>query len=211
MDPTELSCLNELLDRITALGVATDNDRIGLKPDQREIKSPPITHQVAVVEEQADSNSSPTLRTNYVRISELGESDTHLWGNTPCPPNIEPSVEPEDRQDAPDPGPVTSRILQIPDAIRGHDLDFSLPTYHIQYSPNNSGPPDVCDLMYVRQKPKETVHHFWARFLLVKNKIKDCRDDDAVSIFRCNCTDEGILNALNRRSIPHNSDLAHIV
>ena len=27
------------------------------------------------------------------------------------------------------------------------------------------------------------VHHFWARFLLVKNKIKDCCDDDTVSVF----------------------------
>ena len=44
MDPTELSSLNELLDRIAALGVATDYGQIGLKPDQREIKSPPITH-----------------------------------------------------------------------------------------------------------------------------------------------------------------------
>ena len=67
MDPTELSSLNELLDRITALGVANDYDRIGLKPDQREINSPPITHQIVVVEEQ--DNPSSTLRTNYVRIS----------------------------------------------------------------------------------------------------------------------------------------------
>ena len=52
MDPTELSSLNELLDRIAALGVATDYDRIGLKPDKRDIKSLPITHQIAVVEEQ---------------------------------------------------------------------------------------------------------------------------------------------------------------
>ena len=37
MDPMELSSLNELLDRIAALGVTTDYDRIGLKPDQREI------------------------------------------------------------------------------------------------------------------------------------------------------------------------------
>ena len=44
MDPTELSSLNELLDCIPALGVATDYDRIGLKPDQREINSPPVTH-----------------------------------------------------------------------------------------------------------------------------------------------------------------------
>ena len=51
MDPADVSSLNELLDRIAALGIATDYDRIGLKPDQREIKSPPVTHQVAVVEE----------------------------------------------------------------------------------------------------------------------------------------------------------------
>ena len=79
MDPTELSSLNELLDRIAALGVATDYDRIGLKPGQREIKSPPITHQIAVVEEQ-DNNSSSMWRMNYVRISELEEPDTRLMG-----------------------------------------------------------------------------------------------------------------------------------
>ena len=39
MDPIELSSLNELLDRIASLGVATDYDRIGLKPDQRDIRS----------------------------------------------------------------------------------------------------------------------------------------------------------------------------
>ena len=65
--------------------------------------------------------------------------------------------------------------------------------------------------MYVRQQPRETVHHFWARFLLVKNKIKDCYDDDAVSVFCHNCTGEGILNALNRHRILHFADLAHIV
>ena len=45
LDPMELSSLNELLDRITALGVATDYDQIGPKPDLREINSPrsPIT------------------------------------------------------------------------------------------------------------------------------------------------------------------------
>ena len=43
MDPMVLSSLNELLDHIAALGVATDYDRIGLKPDQREINSPPVT------------------------------------------------------------------------------------------------------------------------------------------------------------------------
>ena len=40
MDPMELSSLNEILDRIAAFRVAMDYDRIGLKPDQREINSP---------------------------------------------------------------------------------------------------------------------------------------------------------------------------
>ena len=75
MDPMELTSLNELLDRIATLGVAMDYDRIGLKPDQREINSPPVTHQIAIVEEQCgDSPSIP--RTNYVRIPELSEPDT---------------------------------------------------------------------------------------------------------------------------------------
>ena len=77
MDPMELSSLNELLDRIVALGVATDSDRIGLKPDQREINSPPVTRQIAVVEEQR-SDSSSILRTSYVRIPKLSKPDTRL-------------------------------------------------------------------------------------------------------------------------------------
>ena len=40
LDPMELSSLNELLDRIAALVVATDYDQIGHKPDLREINSP---------------------------------------------------------------------------------------------------------------------------------------------------------------------------
>ena len=87
MDPTELSSLNELLDRIAAMGVVTNYDQIGLKLDQREIKSPPITHQIAVVEEQSN-NSSPMLKTSCVRISKLEESDTCLRDDTPGPPNL---------------------------------------------------------------------------------------------------------------------------
>ena len=74
MDPMELASLNKLLDRIATLGVAMDYDRIGLKPDQREINSPPVTHHIVVVEEQCGDLSS-ILRTNYVRIPELSEPD----------------------------------------------------------------------------------------------------------------------------------------
>ena len=50
LDPMELSSVNELLDGFAALGVATDYDQIGPKPDLREINSPQVTHHVAVVE-----------------------------------------------------------------------------------------------------------------------------------------------------------------
>ena len=75
MDPMELSSLYEIWDHIAALGVTTDYDRIGLKPNQREINSPPVTHQIAVVEEQCGDSPS-ILRTNYVRIPELSEQGT---------------------------------------------------------------------------------------------------------------------------------------
>ena len=81
LDPMELSFVNELLDRIAALGVTTDYDRIGLKPNQREINSSPVTHQIAVVEEQCGDSLS-ILRTNYVWIPELPEPDTRSWEDT---------------------------------------------------------------------------------------------------------------------------------
>ena len=76
LDPMELSSVNKLLDRIAALGVATDYDQIGLKPDLREINSPQITHHVVVVEEQygdhRDLHSFPTRRSSDLdNIEEL--------------------------------------------------------------------------------------------------------------------------------------------
>ena len=102
MDPAELSSLNEILDRIATLGVATDYDQIGLKPDQREIKSPPITHQIAVVEERGDKSSS-IPRMDYVRISGLEEPDTYPRGEASCPPNIELDDGPKKLVDIPEP------------------------------------------------------------------------------------------------------------
>ena len=43
LDLADVSPLNELLDRIIALGVSTDYDRTGLKADQKEINHPPVT------------------------------------------------------------------------------------------------------------------------------------------------------------------------
>ena len=90
----ELSSLNELLGRIVALGITTDYDRIGLKPDQREINSPPVTHHVVVVEEQCGDSPS-ILRTNYVRIPELCEPDTHLGEDITQTLNLESGSGPD--------------------------------------------------------------------------------------------------------------------
>ena len=65
--------------------------------------------------------------------------------------------------------------------------------------------------MSIKHQSQEKVHHFWARFLLVKNKVKDCRDEDAISAFFKNCADEGILNTINHLRIPKFADLATIV
>ena len=58
LDPMELSSINELLDRFATLGVTTDYDQIGPKPDLREINSPQVTHHVTVVEGQCGDPSS---------------------------------------------------------------------------------------------------------------------------------------------------------
>ena len=55
------------------------------------------------------------------------------------------------------------------------------------------------------------VHRYWARFLLVLNKVKDCRQEDAISLFYKNCTNKGILNAIRCHDIVHFAYLAAIV
>ena len=109
MDPMDLSSLNELLDRIATLGVAMDYDRIGLKPDQREINSPPVTHQIEVVEEQI-SDSSSILRMNYVQIPELSEPDTRSPEDMTQTMNLESDSGPEKLGNIPEPELPSSEV-----------------------------------------------------------------------------------------------------
>ena len=88
--------------------------------------------------------------------------------------------------------PLSLKMGRVPDSIT--------PTH-----------PNICDLCQIRQDPAETVLHYWARFLLVMDKIKDCREENAISIFCNNCTDKGILNTVSRREITCFADLASIV
>ena len=75
LDPMELSSVNELLDRIAALGVATEYNQIGLKTDLREINSPQVTHRIAVAEKQCGDASSIS-RTSYVHIPDPSMPDS---------------------------------------------------------------------------------------------------------------------------------------
>ena len=109
------------------LGVATEYDSIGLKTDQREIKSPPITHQRAVVEEQ--DNSSSILRTNYVQISDLEKPDTYRQKDTPCPPNIESDDKLQKSEDTPEPRLFSLEKPQTPNHRSGHGPDPIPPTH----------------------------------------------------------------------------------
>ena len=116
MDPMELSSLNELLDRIAALGVATNYDRIGLKPDQRDIRSPPAIHEIAVVEEPHMGCSS-TLRMNYVRIIKLGKPNTHPKEYVTQVPDLESGAGPRGLGNIPDPE-LSGSALTVPPGVR---------------------------------------------------------------------------------------------
>lgn len=98
---------------------------------------------MTVVEEQVGDIVPPMLEMTYVRISETCEPDTHLLEETICPSNIESGVNYKNPQDTPDPGQITLDILQNPDSQVGQGSDLNPPAHHNQYSPSNSGPPDI--------------------------------------------------------------------
>ena len=151
------------------------------------------------MEEQCD-DSSPMLRMNYVRISKLIESGTHPREDLPRTPNLESDCGPKKLVDIPEPELLSSEVSQALDPRLGQGSDLNPPTH-----------PSTSDLTNIRQQSQEMVHHFWARFILIKNKVKDCRDEDAISLFCKNCTDEGILNSIHHRQVSHFADLATIV
>ena len=66
-------------------------------------------------------------------------------------------------------------------------------------------------LMYIKQQPGETVHHYWARFLLVKYKMTECCDQEIIATFWFNCREKGILNALASRNVQSFAELSDLV
>ena len=115
-------------------------------------------------------------------------------------PDLELGIGPEKLGSIPDPE-LSSPEAPLPQGVRSdQNPDSATPTH-----------PELNHLSHIRQEPQETVHRYWARFLLVLNKVKDCREEDAVSLFCKNCTNKGILNAISHRDIVHFADLAAIV
>ena len=187
------------MDRIAALGVATDYDQIGPKPDLREINSPQVTHHVAVVEGQCGDLSS-ILRTSYVWIPDPSKPDTRGGEDITQDLNLK-SGDGLDPLDNIQESKLPSSETPWPLSLRLGEFSDLIPPTHL----------NIRDLSKIRQEPEETVHHYWARFLLVMNRIKDCREEYAISYFCNNCTDKGILNAISRRDITRFADLASIV
>ena len=148
-----------------------DYDRIGLKPYQREINAPPVTHHIAVVEEQCGDSSS-ILRTNYVRIPELSEPDTRLREDITQALNLESGSGPDLSGNTPEPELPRLETPRPLGLRSGKGSDSKPPTH-----------PSINNLSHIRTAPQEIVHHYWARFLLVMNKVKDCREEDAISFF----------------------------
>src|SRR4051812_47216594 len=160
LDPMELSSVNELLDRIAALGVATNYGQVGLKADLREINSPQVSHHVAVVETQCGDPSS-ILRTSYVRIPEPSMPDIRGGEDTIQDLRLK-SGKSDNIQDSRSQNP---EVLRLPNNKPGEVSDLT-----------SSTRPILSDLSQIRQMPEEIVHHYWARFLLLMNRIKDCRE-----------------------------------
>ena len=144
----ELSSINELLDRFAALGVATDYDQIGPKPDLREINSPQVTHHVAVVEGQCGDPSS-ILRTSYVRITDPSKPDTRRGEDITQDLNQE-SGDGLDSLDDIQESKLLSSEIPRPLSLRRGKASDSIPPTH----------PNISDLSQIRQEPKETVHHY---------------------------------------------------
>ena len=135
-----------------------------------------------------------------VRIPDPSKPDTRGGEDVAQALNLKSGSRPDSLnnvQESKLPNSETSWPLNL---ISGKVPDLNPPTH-----------PTIRDLSQIRQEAGETVHHYWARFLLVMNRIKDCREEEAISFFCNNCTNIGILNAISPCEITRFDDLTCIV
>ena len=98
----------------------------------------------------------------------------------------------------------------ISDSHRGVESKFFPPTTQVEHSSITSESKSS-DLRDVKHLPGESVHHFWARLLLARNKAQGLSDQEIMATFNRNCHDKGILNALARRHIRNFTELPYLV
>ena len=142
-------------------------------------------------------DSSSMLKTSYVQIPDPSMPDSRRGTDVNRVLNLKSGSgldSLDDVQQSKLPNPETPRPL----SLRLGGVPNIIPPTH----------PNTSNLSQIWQEPDETVHHYWARFLLVMDRIKDCREEDAISLFCNNCTDKGILNAISCREITCFADLA---
>jgi hypothetical protein len=231
LEPTDLLLLNGILDRIQALGISDGQssvyDQIGLKTDDSKIRTPLATHLVATIkgstkgsplppEQEAHGAQVPDQQASPSSSAAKPRSGEGLEPKSSSARNLESahssSANFSDLElGALDSMPIQDAAAKNPDSHSAGIKFLIPPTPHIVYCPDNSGRPDLWDLMYIKQQPGETVRHFWARFLIIKNKMMDGCSKEILEVFRQNCRDEGVLNALARRRIQSFSDLSDLV
>ena len=115
-----------------------------------------------MVEGQCGDPSS-ILRTSYVRIPDHSKPDTRGGEDITQDLNLK-SGDGLDSFDNIQESKLPSSETRWPLGLRlGEVSDLITPTH-----------PYISDLSQIRKEPEETVHHYWARFLLVMNRIKDC-------------------------------------
>ena len=147
-----------------------------------------------MVEAQCGDTSS-ILRTSYVRIPDSSKTDTRGEEDVTQDLSLGLGNRPDSLDNVQESELPSSETLRPPNLGLGKVSGSTTPAH-----------PNISDLSQVRQRPNEIVHHYWAIFLLVKNRLRDCREEDAISIFCNNCTDKGILNAISRRDITRFAD-----
>lgn len=139
------------------------------------------------------------LRTIYTPISDHQDSSGKLHSGIGSG-NISASAS-----DLPlNPEPV------IPDSPCGVELEKFPPTTqadHSKIAPTKKS----SGFRSIFQSPGESVHHYWARFLLAKSREKRFSDQEIITTFSRNFLDKGILNAFSRRQVRNLSELSALV
>ena len=113
-----------------------------------------------MVEEQC-GNPSSILRTSYVRILDPSKPDTRGGEDVTQDLNLKSGGGLDSLDNIQEPK-LPSSETPWPPSLRLGEVSDLIPPAH----------PNIRDLSQIRQEPAETVHHYWARFLLVYEQDK---------------------------------------